>query len=155
LISIFSKIWDRTLYSFRELLLYHHDSIEFRAKIFALIIGANSKNSECEFDVLSSISRDIYPESSHRQHTLILIAREYIEKIKLPNGLGIDELIVDIENSLKHKNRFVEKISLEYLHRFLRCSRDRDNRIYQERIIDFLTTLKREYEVLTPIGGNF
>jgi hypothetical protein len=153
--QIFSRILDRILYSFRELLLYHHDSIEFRAKLFALVIGANESNSECEFDFLSSISRDIYGDAPHRQQTLILIVREYVEKIKLPNGLGVDELIVEIERDLKHKSRFANKINSVQLRRFLRCTRKAENRVYQERIIEFLTKLKEEYTVMKTVGGNF
>jgi hypothetical protein len=153
--NIFSRILDRVLYSFRELLLYHHDSIEFRAKLFALIIGANSDNSECEFDFLSSISRDIYRDAPHRQQTLILIVREYVEKIRLPNGLGIDELIVEVQRDLRHKSRFANKINSIHLRKFLRCSRKAENRIYQERVIEFLMKLKKEHTVLKSVGGNF
>jgi hypothetical protein len=139
------SLYSRILFSFRELFVYHNDAIEFRAKVFALVVGANSDNGECEIEQLKEIIKKIYFDNHHRQHTFILIVQEYIEKIRLPNGLGIDELVIDIEKILSDKNRFVKKINLEYLNKLLECTKEQENLIYQKRILEFLKKTKLRY----------
>lgn len=134
---------DRFLHTFREFFIYHHNSLEFRAKIYTLIIMANSKNGECEFNKLDSIVEEIYPNSLRRQNALILTVKEYIEKIHEPNGLGVDELILDIQKSLRREKRYSKKINLEHLKLISECTDESDSIIYQKRIIDFLERLKR------------
>ncbi len=156
---------DRFLHSFRELFLYHHDSLEFRAKIYALMIVSNSdygderlnhKRNEqhdiCEYEKLERIVEDIYPKDIHRQNTLILTTKEYVHKIREPNGLGIDELIFHIEKSLKKKPRYALKIIIEHLNELSKCPTDRDSTSYQTRIITFLIKLKYEYELFRNVS---
>ena len=133
---------DKFLYTFRELFIYHHDSLEFRAKIYTLIIMANDKNGECEFNKLEAIVEEIYPKSLRRQNTFILTVKEYIDKIIEPNGLGVDELIFDIEKHLKREKRYRNKINIEHLKEIIKCTQDRESIIYQNRIIEFLEKLK-------------
>jgi len=133
---------DKLLHTFREILVPHHYSLEFRAKIYTLMIMGNSERGECEFNKLETVVEEVYPNSITRQNTLILTVKEYIQKIEEPNGLGINELILDIEKSLKKERRFRKKISIERLRKFMECTKDRDSLIYQERILDFLKKLK-------------
>jgi hypothetical protein len=103
---------DKFLHFFREFFIYHHNSLEFRAKIYTLPIVANENcndNCDCEIEILEEIVERIYPNSIHRQNTLLLTVKEYIYKVHSPNGLGIDELILDIENSIKREPRLAKK----------------------------------------------
>ncbi len=151
-------IFDRFFHAFREIALYHHDSLEFRAKIYAVMVVANSDYGEernnkkrndnhdiCEFDKLEIISEEIYPKDIRRQNALLLTIREYVNKIREPNGLGLDELIFNIEKKLKRKPRFVEKINIEHLKNLAKCPTDEESDIYQKRIISFLERLKSSY----------
>jgi len=140
-----STIFDKFLHSFREILIYHHSSLEFRAKIYTLPIVANLDNGECELEKLDGIVEEIYPESLIRQNTTILTIKEYLDKVNRPNGLGIDELIFDIERIIKRESRFSEKINLEHVNLIASCTTDKDSIIYQERIASYLRKLKIRY----------
>jgi len=135
-------IFDKFVHSFRELFIYHHDSLEFRAKIYTLPIVANIDNGDCELEKLDNIVEEIYPESLLRQNTLILTVKEYIDKVNQPNGLGIDELILDIEKSVKQEKRFIHKINIKHFSDIASCTLDYESSIYQKRISDYLTKLK-------------
>ena len=137
-------ILDKLIHTFREFTIYHHQSLEFRAKMYAVMIMANSQHGECELEKLSSIAEKVYPDSVRRQNSLILAVEEYIDKIIRPNGLGIDELIFDIEKDLKREKRFTKKINIEHLHLLSQCTKDRESQIYQKRIIEFFKKLKKE-----------
>lgn len=129
--------------AFRELFLYHHSSLEFRAKLFAAVIAANESAVECEFYVVKEIARNIYDDDD-RISTLILTIKEYIEKVRLDNGLDIDELVDDIMKDLKTVPRYAGKIDKEHLLPLLECNHDEDSKAYQHRIIEFLESLKLE-----------
>jgi len=135
-------IFDKFLHSFRELFIYHHDSLEFRAKIYTLPIVANINNGDCELGKLDNIVEEIYPESLLRQNALILTIKEYIDKVNQPNGLGIDELILDIEKSIKQEKRFIYKINMKHFSDIASCTLDYESSIYQKRIFDYLEKLK-------------
>ena len=135
---------DKLIHTFREFTIYHHNSLEFRAKVYAVMIMANSQHGECELEKLYFIAEEIYPNSIRRQNSLILAVEEYIDKIIRPNGLGIDELIFDIEKDLKREKRFAKKINIEHLHLLSQCTKDRESQIYQKRIIEFFKKLKKE-----------
>jgi len=138
-------IFDRFLHSFREILIYHHDSLEFRAKIYTLPIVVNIDCGNCEFEKLDDIVEEIYPESLRRQNTLILTIKEYIQKVHRPNGLGVDELIFDIERTIKREKRFVDKINLNHINLLASCTKDKDTIIYQKRIFSYIQRLKNRY----------
>jgi len=134
---------DRFLHFFREFFIYHHNSLEFRAKIYALPIVANINYGDCEIKILEEIVEKIYPNSIHRQNTLLLTVKEYIYKVHLPNGLGIDELILNIEKSIKRESRLAKKINIENIKLLTKCTTDPASKIYQERIIKYLEKLTK------------
>jgi hypothetical protein len=138
---------DKFLHFFRELFIYHHNSLEFRAKIYTLPIVANEHcgDCNCEIEILEEIVERIYPDSIHRQNTLLLTVKEYIYKVHSPNGLGIDELILDIEKSIKREARLAKKINIEDVKLLTKCTTDPDSKIYQKRIIEYLEKLKATY----------
>lgn len=131
--------------AFRELLLYHHSSLEFRAKLFAALIAANEHYSECELDIVQETGMSLYGEDD-RANTLRLTVEEYLDKVFEDNGLAIDELIEDILNDLKNIPRYAEKISIDDYRKIIACCEDEESRIYQGRIVDLYQRLKDDYK---------
>ena len=131
---------------FRELFVYHHSSLEFRAKQLAAMIVANANMDECEKELLDKIAHEIYPDSKERAGILIHTTIEYVDKVIELNGLDIDELLMDIDKELKETPRFVKKIDLDMLKRFFKCSHDEETKLTQIRILEFLENEKKEFE---------
>ncbi len=131
--------------AFRELLLYHHSSLEFRAKLFAAIIAANENYSECELDIVQETGMALYGEED-RANTLRLTVEEYLDKVFEDNDLAIDELIEDIISDLKDIPRYADKISIDDYRKIIACCEDEESRIYQERIVDLYQRLKDDYQ---------
>lgn len=131
--------------AFRELFLYHHTSLEFRAKLFATIICADEKANDCEFDIVKKAGMAIYNEED-RSNTLVLTTREIVEKVRKDNGLDIDALIEDIILDLKSVPRYALKIELSQLEGLLGCQHDPDVTAYQHSILRLFGELRSEYE---------
>lgn len=131
--------------AFRELFLYHHSSLEFRAKLFAAVIAADDKADECEFDRVKEAGMAIYNEED-RSNTLVLTTREIVDKVLKNNGLDIDALIEDIIQDLKTVPRYALKIELSQLEPILACQDDPDVTAYQRSILRLFGELRSEYE---------
>lgn len=131
--------------NFRELFLYHNSSLEFRAKLFALVVGAKGKDTSKEFELLHQQALKIYKDDELRALTFEDATKEYLHKIYAFNKSGVDKLARDISKTLKHKPRFAQKIDTELLIPFISCHNDTDTQSYQEHIIQFLDTLRLEY----------
>jgi len=131
--------------AFREVLLYHHSSLEFRAKLYAALIAANEKYGECELAIVQEAGTAIYSDDN-RANTLRLTVEEYLEKVFEDNGLAIDELIEDLINDLKDIPRYADKIRIEDYRKIMDCCDDEESRLYQQRIIDLYQRLKDDYE---------
>ena len=129
---------------FREFLIYHNSSLEFRAKIITLMIASDITISECEEEVLRETAGKIYHNDTERAELLIDTVKEYFEKIKTKNGLDFEHLIVLVQREVKEVKRFREKIDIEMLRPFIACHEDEDEKIFAERIIEFLEELKRD-----------
>ena len=133
------------LYSgLREVLVYHHNSLEFRAKLFALIIAANKYPNECEYDLVYAAGMKIYKDEE-RVKMLLLNTKEYVKKVNDTSGLNIDDLVDDIVKELRHIPRYASKIDTALLVPIAECSVDEDTSTYQIRMIAFLDRLKQEY----------
>ncbi len=133
------KIWFLTF--FREIFVYHNSSLEFRAKLFALMIGANKVFDECEEKILRDVAKEIYPNDEARVDVFIYTVREYVDKIIKNNGLDINELVLSIDQELKDVKRFCDKVDIKMLERFLECSKgDEEILIIQKRILEFLSS---------------
>ena len=122
---------------FRELFVYHHTSLEFRAKLFASMIASNKVDNSCEYIVLKKIAKDIYKDDEYRVDVLVHTTKEYVNKIIQNDSLDIDDLIVDIDKELKRHKRFVEKINMNHLRSFYACNGDEDTILLQTRILEF------------------
>jgi len=132
-------------HAFRELFLYHHSSLEFRAKLFAAVISADDEANECEFEVVRNAGMQIYNDDS-RTNALVLTTREMVEKVLRDNGLDIDALIDDIIRDLKNVPRYALKIDIAQLEPLLHCQEDPDVTAYQESILRLFAELRSEYE---------
>jgi len=130
---------------FREFLVYHNDSLEFRAKVLTLMVLADDEINECEEKLLREISGKIYPDNHDRAEILIETVHEYYDKIKANNALAYDNLISQIIKDVKYKPRFVKKIDIETLKQFHQCQKDEEYSIFQDRIIEFLIYVKNTY----------
>lgn len=131
---------------FRELLVYHHSSLEYRAKILTLMISANGDICECEEQKLKEIARSIYADDEERAELLIDTVNEYYTKIVTNNGLDFEHLIQQVTRDTKKVPRYVKKIDMELLMQLHECMDDDEDILFQERIIEFLQTLKDEYK---------
>lgn len=131
---------------FRELLVYHHSSLEYRAKILTLMISANGDQCECEKQKLKEIARSIYADDEARAELLIDTVNEYHTKIVTNNGLDFEHLIQLVEKETKEVPRFVKKIDMSLLMQLHECMDDDEDILFQMRIIEFLQTLKDEHK---------
>ena len=131
--------------AFREFLIYHHSSLEFRAKVFAVVIAANEHAHDCDYTLVKKAGMEIY-DNEDRANSLTLTTREYVEKVQAHNGLDIDLLIQDIIDDLRLIPRYAQKIDVSQLEPLVECSTDEDTSSYQIRIIEFLHRLKKNHE---------
>jgi len=132
---------------FREFLVYHHSSVEYRAKIFTLMISANGEMTECEKQKLKELAYSIYEKDADRAELLLDTVHEYHDKIATNNGLDFEHLIQLVIKETKENKRYANKIDIGLLKQLMECS-DEDSEeeiLFQERIIEFLGTLKNEY----------
>lgn len=124
------------LSAFRELFVYHHRSLEFRAKFFAAMIASNPNANEEVYNTLKKIALEIYGHDERRIDILIKTTKEYVEKIITDNGLNLDELIIDLDRIIKNNKKYAKKINLNHLRR-LQAKENEDIMLTQQRIIEF------------------
>ncbi|MDQ7068160.1 MAG: hypothetical protein Q9M40_09430 [Sulfurimonas sp.] len=94
--------------AFREFFVHHHGSLEFRAKIFALLIVANEKPPVESYIVVKDIGMNIYNGDEERSDLLMISTKELIQKAK-ENRLDIDSLVQSILKELKIVPRYAKK----------------------------------------------
>jgi hypothetical protein len=122
---------------FRELFVYHHTSLEFRAKLFASMIASNKIDNSCEYKVLKKIAKEIYKDDEYRVDVLVHTTREYVNKIIQNDSLDIDRLLLDIDRELKRHKRFIDKIDMNHLRSFYSCNGDEETVLLQTRILEY------------------
>ncbi len=132
---------------FREFLLYHNSSLEYRAKVLTLVVAVNEKITPCEEELLYQTACKIYNNDEERSEILVEMVKEYFQKIITNNGLDFEHLVFDIEKETKAVRRFAKKIDIDLLMEFQKCIDDDEDNIYQLRVIDFLADLKERYLV--------
>ena len=130
---------------FREYLVHNHSSVEYRAKILTLLISSNGEMCECEKEKLKEIACSIYENDNERAEILIDAVHEYHTKIITNNGLNFEHLISLVERETKEVKRFANKIDMEILSKLHECIEDEEDALFQERIMEFLQTLKDDY----------
>ncbi len=132
---------------FREFLLYHNSSLEYRAKVLTLVVAVNKQITPCEEELLLKTACKIYNQDEERSEILVETVKEYFQKIVTNNGLDFEHLIFDVEKKTKAVKRFAQKIDIEMLMEFQKCIDDEEDRIYQLRVIEFLADLKERYRL--------
>lgn len=130
--------------AFREFFVHHHGSLEFRAKVFALVIAANEESTADSYALVKELGLEIYQEDEERANLLMLTTKEKVHKVEEDNGLDIDTLVSSIQKELRIIPRFAKKINLDELKRLLPLTHDDDTVSYQENILEFLENLKNE-----------
>ena len=132
---------------FREFLVYHHSSLEYRAKILTLMISANGEICECEKQKLKEIAYNIYGNDQDRAELLIDAVNEYHTKIITNNGLDFEHLVQQVQKETKEVKRFCEKIDMELLMQLHECMDNEEDILFQKRILEFLQNLKDECKI--------
>jgi len=130
---------------FREFLVYHHSSLEYRAKLLTLMVSSSGEIDECEKQKLKEIAHSIYGDDIERAEVLIDTVNEYHNKIVTNNGLNFEHLIQLVERETKAVPRFVDKIDMDMLRELHACVDDEEDALFQERILEFLGSLINEY----------
>lgn len=130
--------------AFRELFVHHHGSLEFRAKVLALVIAANEKPQVESYIIVKNLGLDIYEGNEERANLLLLSTKELVKKVKDNNGLNLDTLVSHIQKELKIVPRYAKKIDIESLKPIISLSYDSDTIAYQDNILEFLQNLKDE-----------
>ena len=146
---MFKAFKRRFIKMFREFLIYHNSSLEFRAKLLTLMVSANGEIDECEKQKLKEIAHSIYSDDQERAELLIDTVNEYHNKIINHNGLDFEHLIQMVAKETKEVRRFCTKIDLEVLKQLQECTDEEDEEewLFQQRIIEFLQNLKDECRV--------
>ena len=121
---------------FREVFVYHHKSLDFRAEVFASVIGANFGYGKCEEALLNDIVESIYPNQPTRSKLLIETVLEYLHNISDENYCA-EDLAINVDKSLKENPKLVLKIDLDVLQKFVSCNVDDESKLDQLRVIDF------------------
>ncbi|MBR8466235.1 hypothetical protein KDE13_07775 [Campylobacter sp. faydin G-140] len=124
------------LSTFREFLVYHHKSLEFRAKVFASIISCKYDPDEDDFYALNDIANEIYENDKTRKDFLIQTTKEYVAKVKKKDHLTLDALLLSIDKELKTHHRYAKKIDFSHLRRLM--SGSEDEILVQQRVYEFL-----------------
>jgi uncharacterized tellurite resistance protein B-like protein len=134
---------------FREFLVYHHSSLEFRAKLLTLMVSSNGEMDECEKQKLKEIAHHIYSDNDDRAELLIDMVKEFHNKIVTDNGLNFEDLIQQVAAEVREVKRFCQKIDIGLLMQLHACmdEEDEEERLFQIRIIEFLQNLKEECRV--------
>jgi hypothetical protein len=130
--------------AFREFFVHHHGSLEFRAKIFALVIAVNEQAKVDNFIVVKDIGLNIYNGDEDRSNLLMISTKELVQKVRDNNDLDIDSLVTTIQNELKIVPRYAKKIDIKALKPLVLLSHDEDTISYQNNILEFLQTTKDE-----------
>ncbi|SFZ98110.1 hypothetical protein MNB_SV-5-1207 [hydrothermal vent metagenome] len=143
---MFKSIKRNVVKMFREFLVYHNSSLEFRAKILTLIVSSNGDICECEKQKLKEIAYNIYHYDHERAELLIDTVKEYHTKIVTNNGLDFEHLIQLVSKEVREVKRFNEKIDIPMLMELHECNEgDEEDILFQMRVIEFLKNLKEEY----------
>jgi len=130
--------------AFREIFVYHHTSLEFRAKLYALMIASTNEPFRHYFQTLEDIAKDIYGESD-RAGALVLTVKEYVNAVHTKKTFSDQKLLYEIIQELRIVPRYALKIEPNHLRQLQECTEDNDSRIYQERLIEFLSQKRADH----------
>ena len=130
--------------AFREIFVHHYNSLDFRAKVLALMITANEHPKVENFILVKELAKEIYKDDEDRANLLMLTTKELVDRVLTHHTLSSDKLVESIVNNVKLVPRYAKKIDIDALSRFLELSEDEDTLAYQKNILEFLQNLKIE-----------
>jgi len=129
--------------AFREIFVHHYNSLDFRAKILALVISAHEKPTVDNFILVKQIANNVYSKDEDRANLLMLTTKELVDKVT-SNTFSMDTLVESIVKNIKMVPRYAKKIDIPSLRQFLDLTYDEDTLCYQKNILEFLDKLKQE-----------
>ncbi|MDD3816491.1 MAG: hypothetical protein PHI89_00190 [Thiovulaceae bacterium] len=132
------------LNAFRELFVHHHGSLEFRAKLFALLVAVTEDAKEEAYNLIKQIGLSIYQNDEDRANLLVMSTKELVKKVQDDNGLYIDTLVANVQTELRVVPRYAKKIDIDSLAKLLDLTKNPDTLLYQKNILEFLQKLKDE-----------
>jgi hypothetical protein len=112
------------------------------------MIASNGDICECEKQKLKEIAHSIYGEDQERAELLIDTVIEYHTKIITNNGLNFEDLIQLVEKETREVPRFTQKIDMGLIMQLHECMDNEEDSLFQQRIIEFLQSLKDDYGVV-------
>lgn len=139
------KIRNYFFSAFREIFVYHHSSLEFRAKIYALLIASAHEPFHHYQKILENIASEIYSEAD-RSGALVMTVKEYIKSMQTKKHMGEEALLIEVIRELRLVPRYALKIEVHHLEQLRECTHDHDSKIYQGRLVDFLRQKRMDYE---------
>lgn len=143
--AVLRTIRDHFFSAFREIFVYHHTALEFRAKTYAIIIVGAEEPVHHYLPALEEIATEIYAESD-RAGTLVMTVKEYVSAVRVKKTISDHTLLNDILQELRLMPRYAQKIEPDHLRKLQTCTHERDSKIYQERLIDFLSQKRLDFE---------
>ena len=75
--------------AFREFFVHNHSSLEFRAKLFALIIAVNEEINDDNYILVKKLSMITYKNDEQRAELLTLSTKEVVEKLRESKEINI------------------------------------------------------------------
>lgn len=134
----------KLLASFREIFVYHHKSLEFRAKTYAIILASGCCDiKNCNWKLLAEIAHRVYTDK-RRQEILMHTTKEYVELILRSNSSIYDEFVKDISMNIKKDKMCAKKINIDDIKILLKEDIKEDMQIFQLRLYEFLENASKE-----------
>jgi len=102
------------------------------------MIASNKKDDDIEYEILKEVAKEIYKDP-YRINVLVETTKEYVDKIIEIKSLNIDSLIKDINKEIRLNPRFISKINIRHLKKFLIKDNhtDEDTYLLQTKIIEY------------------
>ncbi len=110
------------------------------------MIASNKKDDKVEYEILGEVAKEIYKDP-YRISVLVETTKEYVEKIINIKSLNIDSLIKEIDREIRKNPRYITKINIRHLKKFLVSSEntDKETHLLQLRIIEYFKNELRYY----------
>lgn len=128
---------------FRGAFVYHHRSLECRAKFYAAMLAAKDEIGADDYEKIKNIAKGIYKDD-YRAEVLAHTAKEYVDKIKKHNTATLDGLLLDIDKQLKTHKRYLKKINLEELKDLISKDKSGNPNTTQTLVYEFFEGQTRE-----------
>jgi len=101
--------------------------------------------------ILKNLCSNIYSNDEVRASILLKTVHEYVLKNKNRGLVGIEDLIKNIDKSVKNRKKLISKIDIDLLKEFLECGTKEQDIDLQIKIIDFLEDTKKYGQKHTKI----